>query len=501
MTSRSYQKSQSDSIAFNAVLSISESKPPTANEFLEYLDQNKLSPVGRIKGYPVYRLEDYALGESCYLVDERTMPGDQAPASVDFDLTRDFLVIKCTYSELSEQSFIVSVGIVNTITEKLNRAQFTPSELRVAAQVVCGMTLQSAAEHDSVAIETKRSHIKSVMGKIGVARQADLIRVLLSELLLITDARNWDKARQYRFNEYCNSYLPDQVRCHSLIDTNGKSVRVVDLGPQRGKPVIVLHSMIFPDITSEDVDFACRHNIRLIWPLRPGLLQSTPDRKSVDLYSKEVIEGIDLVWNHFCGEPVMILAMVSSAWHATHFTQKYPEKVADITFAATCFSAGKYENNIIYFGSSVAELCSRNTWLMTRTVDYIKKHVGEIEKFKSIVMKIFGGSEPDIETLNMEFSAPHHGRRLQSVMVDSAESIKHDYFNQVHFSWDNVKKVEVPVKFVHGDQDSLHRVCDLKRLIAGIGQIPLVQLKNTGHILQYENFRYLLRTALNLETE
>jgi len=54
----------------------------------------------------------------------------------------------------------------------------TPAEARVASGVAQGSTLQSMAAASGVSIGTVRTHLKSVFGKVGVARQAELAGLL-----------------------------------------------------------------------------------------------------------------------------------------------------------------------------------------------------------------------------------------------------------------------------------------------------------------------------------
>jgi DNA-binding CsgD family transcriptional regulator len=54
----------------------------------------------------------------------------------------------------------------------------TPCETRVAAALLQGHSLQSAAHCQGSSIETVRCHLKSVFRKVGVSRQQDLIRIL-----------------------------------------------------------------------------------------------------------------------------------------------------------------------------------------------------------------------------------------------------------------------------------------------------------------------------------
>jgi DNA-binding CsgD family transcriptional regulator len=54
----------------------------------------------------------------------------------------------------------------------------TPSEVRVALHLIDGGTVASCAEAMEVAESTVRTHLKSVFGKTGVTRQAQLPNLL-----------------------------------------------------------------------------------------------------------------------------------------------------------------------------------------------------------------------------------------------------------------------------------------------------------------------------------
>lgn len=500
MTSVEQNKIQNESVARSAVLSLSGSDQKSVENFGLYVTENRLTPVGRVQGLPVFRLIDFQSENHCYLINERAVSSEAKPSSVEFTIIEEYLLVSGRYdsSDTVTEKYIISLEIINRIVFRLVGLKLTPKEIRLTAQILIGLNLQSAANADNVSIETKRSQIKSIINKLNVERQIDVVRILLPELSLLADVSAWDSEGQSLFNQYANRYLPDDVRCNRMVDKAGKTVRIIDYGPVRGKPVIILHSMIFPDITNEDVEFALKNNLRLIWPIRPGILESTPIPKSVKHYSRETIEGIDLAWENLCGEPVHVIAMVSSAWHAAKYATTYPRKVSGITFAATCFSAGKYENNLAYFGSSIMELCSRNVWLMTKTVDFIQKNVEDVSTFGNTIKRVFLQSDPDSDVLEREFSSPFYGERIKMVMVRSPESVKHDYFNQIHFSWLSIGTLKIPVKFIHGSQDSIHKISDLKRLIKNIGNASLTVMENTGHIMQYEHFQSLVRNALNL---
>ena len=54
----------------------------------------------------------------------------------------------------------------------------TPAETRVARSVGDGLTIGEIAQETGASVETLRSQLKSIFGKTGVRRQAELVRLL-----------------------------------------------------------------------------------------------------------------------------------------------------------------------------------------------------------------------------------------------------------------------------------------------------------------------------------
>ena len=59
-----------------------------------------------------------------------------------------------------------------------NMFGLTPAEARVATQLAAGGTAEDIAIRHGTRIATVRSQISSLLAKLGVARQADVVRVL-----------------------------------------------------------------------------------------------------------------------------------------------------------------------------------------------------------------------------------------------------------------------------------------------------------------------------------
>jgi DNA-binding CsgD family transcriptional regulator len=61
---------------------------------------------------------------------------------------------------------------------------FSRAEARLAARVCIGETIESAAKQLGISRDTGRSHLKSIFSKAGVRRQAELVALVTSSLLV-----------------------------------------------------------------------------------------------------------------------------------------------------------------------------------------------------------------------------------------------------------------------------------------------------------------------------
>ena len=68
-----------------------------------------------------------------------------------------------------------SIGV-----EQLQKMSFTRAEAELTVQLLAGRTVSEYARMRQLAVPTVRAHLKRVMMRVGVHRQADLVRVLLN---------------------------------------------------------------------------------------------------------------------------------------------------------------------------------------------------------------------------------------------------------------------------------------------------------------------------------
>lgn len=150
----------------------------------------------------------------------------------------------------------------------------TPAELRLARRLDTGETLREAADALGVAFNTVRVQVRSLMEKVGVRRQGELLLALKQfEGLLsavgpaMSNATSTAPYRPYAVGPGLRLFvLPD-----------GRRLAYRDYGPADGRPVLLFHDSMGSSLALPSTDdVAAALSLRLIVPERPGFGQSDP---------------------------------------------------------------------------------------------------------------------------------------------------------------------------------------------------------------------------------
>jgi pimeloyl-ACP methyl ester carboxylesterase len=269
----------------------------------------------------------------------------------------------------------------------------------------------------------------------------------------------------------------------------------LDYGPVTGAPVIILHPRCFPPIGTKEIAQANSLGVRMLWPMRPGLI----DQNAPVLNSKKHLEmsvtGLIAVLDQIVGRPTPVLAFVSSGAIATRAAAQRPELVTSISFVATCYSAGQSTASMPYFGAELVELAFRSEAIMTRTVAALRRYVSNDKRFRRMFENVFRGSDRDKIHIQAEFDGPDKGNRLRKVTLLSPESIKHDFFNQTQFSWGELSDLQTPRRFLQGSDDSIHPPDRLAKILHDLGEDDLVIAQGMGHLPHFSDLRNAIQFA------
>lgn len=119
---------------------------------------------------------------------------------------------------------------LNLAQQTLTALGLTQAERRLASFMATGMSLQKAASESGITFSTARSYLKRIFGKLGIARQSDLVGLVaaLTPVFLSDDLGGTDEPETEP--EFCDDSEPEHPR---RIDADAESFR-------RARPDIAL---------------------------------------------------------------------------------------------------------------------------------------------------------------------------------------------------------------------------------------------------------------------
>lgn len=379
---------------------------------------------------------------------------------------------------------------------KYSPNHFTPSEVRVLAQLISDPEIKRAAAKDNLKVSTKETHYKSAANKIGGHKRigviADLTALLLLEITVAS--RPLQESSEKIFNEYRERYLPSSVKLIKLTTTSGAAHRFLDMGSKSGKVVIVLHPMILPDFRDQDIKLLHKLNLRLVWPLRHGFLE--PDAKSLTIEEQlqDSIISIELAREHYCDEPFILAAMITSAWYSIRYAEKFPKHIKSLIFAGACHRKNqKKVSPVRQFGGGLITLATNNLSTTNFLLSFAEKHFSKHKRFRALLETVYSESDSDLAILDLEMSRQGFEGRYFFALRNSFRSLRHDLLQQANMGWERLRFVPIAKHFIHGDDNAIHTTSDIEHLLDTLSDSKLHVIRNCGQLMYYKHFDSLAR--------
>ena len=106
---------------------------------------------------------------------------------------------------------------------------------------MAGLSARDAAEIDGVSVDTKRVQIKSLCAKMECSGQADLIRLIIGQLVLVVALANSESHLNDDAEAFLARYLAEDVTLAAHRLPNGRVLRVLECGRPDATPVSYTH--------------------------------------------------------------------------------------------------------------------------------------------------------------------------------------------------------------------------------------------------------------------
>jgi len=387
-------------------------------------------------------------------------------------------------SEDRVRGFCVDAAVFSAILRHFNPGcGVTEAERRALFQLVAGLTLREAAELDGVGVETKRAQIKSAAAKLQCAGQIDLVRLMIGQLCYVLSIAE-DEARHARCAErFVAEKFEDAIlRVERL--AYGRLARTMELGPADGRVVVVVHGMMFGMLLSGAAPFLHEAGLRLVMPLRHGYLDPRPIlgmRGDRGRLIAESLEDIALLIEARGLSPAAILGHSLGAVLAQRFAEGRPDLVDRLVLVSTNTvrgSEGSGNGGDDHARRLYGALRSTASLSRAITLEFSRHYPSEATA-RTILHRMFGRSDGDIAALEGHGGSGSAYRWFPELYAASVAGVAADY--EVAMEWRPCRPPATPTLFVHGSEDPLSPVSEIRELAEAAAGARLTVVEGAGH--------------------
>jgi pimeloyl-ACP methyl ester carboxylesterase/DNA-binding CsgD family transcriptional regulator len=382
----------------------------------------------------------------------------------------------------------VNREICDEVLEIFNhRANLTPSEKLIIFQLVAGLSKRQSALRDNVSIETKRAHTKNACAKMECAGQTELIKKVLGQLVCLVNLGDTETAHMRVASEFVARHLLNDVRLTVHRLPGGQQLRVVECGPLSGRPIILIHGMMWPLLFIDLNRHLEAAGLRIVMPIRRGHLEqiSAPSLSRQDDITVEFLDDMAAFIRQNFNAPPPVVGNSLGAVLAASFSNRHPDLVPHLFLVAINLTQTKESsspNASRFYGgmnrlSQRRQLFQQVTWEYR---DYYRNHT----TCRDILRKLFGASKTDLGVLERGDGDRSMYEIFSNSYQSSIAGITEDFCFVMHSWRTELEQLTRPVTFIHGTHDSLTNVSDFAGVLPDSGRQSTIELiEDGGHFL------------------
>lgn len=221
--------------------------------------------------------------------------------------------------------FIGSASIKKNISISMLQSIFglSKAEARLASLLATGVSLDAAAELSGIAKNTAKVQLKSVFSKVGVNRQAELIKYIFTSPAVFN--ADVPIRKDSCFKTTTENALSRVNKEGTVKLSDGRRLQYAEFGDPDGKPVIHLHGVLGSRYERyPDDNLTSSLGVRLIVPDRPGYGNSEfVDGRGFLDFADDLLQLID----HLDIAQCYLMGLSIGAIYASAFAYQSPKRL------------------------------------------------------------------------------------------------------------------------------------------------------------------------------
>ena len=363
------------------------------------------------------------------------------------------------------------------------KAALSHAEKLVVFRLVGGLSLKESAALDQLSFETKRTQLKSVLGKLDCAGQVELVRRVMTQLIAYlpsTDAASPDDA----VARFVVAHLPEGCRYYRAPLPSGRTARVIEAGPLSGRPVLLLHGMLFPVVLHGALDALAETGLRVIVPIRAGYFET--DRQGFDdsdAHIESALEDYLAFIEHVVATPVVLVGSSLGISYAAHLAHRRPDLAAGLVLLGgnALQQGGRRGVYVEGFFQGLRDLvirpglARRLTWQFTRMC-------ANPRIARRVLNRVFQGWAADQAALALP-TGDIGFEWFCEMFAASAPGVAEDYRSGLSSWKDVLGALTTPLTVVHGGRDPVTGLEAMRGLLAAVEAYDVALVPDGGHLI------------------
>jgi len=356
----------------------------------------------------------------------------------------------------------------------------TLAEARLAARLRFGLSLKEAAAELGISVNTARNQLKSIFEKLGVNRQADLVRHL-TELAAL--------AARIRTGHHNVSATVTAAERRTIVLPDGRLIAFRDLGTPDGVPVFILHPLVQSSLMRpQEAAMAGECGVRLISVERPGIGLSTYDPEGTyasfanDLASVADALGIGnfhlIGWAS--GAPYALTAASRLGARGSRLALATPR----LNFRSDLEATSPMRQ---FFGG-----LRRHPWIF-ETVFSIMRAKRSRRMLRPMIRNFVETSEPDRRLFERD---PALLDCFTDSLIEAIDRSHTGIVAELNFyaaeTPAETSGLARPLLVWHGLEDEMNSIADVKRMLDGAPVEAFHVVEGQGHMVLFTNFKEVL---------
>lgn len=390
-------------------------------------------------------------------------------------------------SERSLRGLLIPEVIVHEILDIFNAgALLTTAEKHLVFQLTAGLSLRTAADVDCLAFETKRAQLKTSCSKLQCGGQPDLLRQVLGQMTYLLRLCDIEGDRSAEIERFSHQYLGPDTRIVIQRLSNGRSIRILERGPGNGRPILVIHGMLWPLLFMGPADILKRKHVRFIVPLRSGYL----DRQAgEDIYGKADMVALSLEdiarYQRECfGSDLPVIGNSYGGVLAIEYARLFPDLVSTL-FVVAITSVEPTSANGGFVGRLFGGLqsLSNRPGIFRYVAWQFRKYYADEKTVKPILRKMFAGSKSDFALIDGRNEIAPIYPWFVKLYQKSIPGIADDFEFVLGNPREVLKGIKSDIVFIHGSEDPMVETQIVEEYAAIAERARVETIDGAGHHL------------------